>query len=532
MVVVRDRLSGRWPGIVAALFSLAAAAVVFSRVGIDTTLSRDEAIYTYAGQQLADGVLPYTSIFDPKTPLASLMAGAAAAFAGLIDRNDLYAIRAAYFVCACLTALAMYLLAATLWRSALAGLTAALVFVSFRIFAVDALGGPNAKTPAILLSVLTMWLLVRRQWFWAGTAGALAFLTWQPMVFFPTVVVVLAFVQSTGERVRRTVSAVVGAVLPVLLTAAIFAMGGSFHDLLESTLQFPLQGVHRSPETIPERMVRIVDVVGRYSGFSEPQFWLGLALFVALALVWFLIPRVAVREAIGLPLVTVLLTTLLLQLAYAATDFQSYPDLYPFLPYAALGIAGVVGVVVQLLRSRASRTTAGVVTVVALGSLVLSSVLGLRGDVMDDQGLRAQMANGCALERLQTADAGVYAMGDATPLVVTRSRNPDRFIYLASGVDHWKVAHQDGGFDGWVEEILNAEPAVVVISGWAGRLRDAMGTRLREAGYRPRHVGAWFVLVPQATIDRARASGVRLRVQPTPAAIDPAGRTLAPWPCR
>ena len=106
--------------LVGAMTSMAVAVALYTRFGIGGTLARDEAVYAYAGQQLAYGVPPYASIFDAKTPLASMIAGVAAAVAHLAGGNDIYLIRAAFFVCACLAVLAVYLLAAQLWRSVLA----------------------------------------------------------------------------------------------------------------------------------------------------------------------------------------------------------------------------------------------------------------------------------------------------------------------------------------------------------------------------------------------------------------------------
>src|SRR6476646_9791806 len=63
---------------VGALISAAAGLLLLTRYGIHGSLGRDEAIYAYSGQQVAHGVAPYVSMFDPKGPLASLLAGFAA----------------------------------------------------------------------------------------------------------------------------------------------------------------------------------------------------------------------------------------------------------------------------------------------------------------------------------------------------------------------------------------------------------------------------------------------------------------------
>ena len=165
---------------VGALLALAVAVALFSRFSIDDRLGRDESIYAYGGQQLAEGVPFYASIFDPKTPLSAILAGVAVVTARAVGAGDVHTIRLAFFVFACLAVPAVYLLGLSLWGSPLAGAVSAATFASFRGFATDALGGPDAKTPGVFLAVLSMLLLVRRRWFWGAFAGSLAFLVWQP----------------------------------------------------------------------------------------------------------------------------------------------------------------------------------------------------------------------------------------------------------------------------------------------------------------------------------------------------------------
>ena len=149
-----------WAG---ALLALLIAACLFLQFSIDDVLKRDEAIYAYGGQQLAEGVAPYASIFDPKTPLATIIAGVATIGGRAVGAHDgagdVHAMRIVFLVFALLTVLAVYLLGLRLWGSVLAALTGAVVFSSFRGFALDALGGPNAKTPGIFFGVLSMALL-------------------------------------------------------------------------------------------------------------------------------------------------------------------------------------------------------------------------------------------------------------------------------------------------------------------------------------------------------------------------------------
>src|SRR5262249_7611772 len=146
---------------------------LFTRFGIHGTLNRDESIYAYGGQQLVNGVPPYASIFDPKAPLATLMCGLGAALAHLFGHNELSGIRAMFGLLSVLAVLSIYLLALQLWKSIAGAVVAAVVFASFYRFAADALGGPDAKTAALVPIVLCMLFAARRQWFRAGLFAAI-----------------------------------------------------------------------------------------------------------------------------------------------------------------------------------------------------------------------------------------------------------------------------------------------------------------------------------------------------------------------
>src|SRR3954463_10131255 len=76
-----ERLAPVGGAVLAGLIALA----LFLQFSIDDVLKRDEAIYAYGGQQLVEGVAPYASVFDPKTPLGTgfpAIGGGAARAAG------------------------------------------------------------------------------------------------------------------------------------------------------------------------------------------------------------------------------------------------------------------------------------------------------------------------------------------------------------------------------------------------------------------------------------------------------------------
>jgi hypothetical protein len=467
---------------------LVVAAALFSRFGIHGMLSRDESVYAYGGQQVEDGTPFYVSIFDQKTPGAAYLAGLAVAIGNTFGFADIDSIRVVFFVCACLSVVAVYLLALELWGSIPAALVAAVTFASFRGFALDALGGPDAKTPGILLAVLAMLCFARRRWLWAGLCGALAFLVWQPLLVY--LAVALAF---AGRR--RLVA--LGAAVPLAATALYFWITGALSDFVQAAFAFPLEGLYRRPETVGQRIAHIADKLDVYYHGAVFQFWAGLALLLAVCLVavW--------QRRFADPLVRIVLPTFVAVAGFSALDFQGYPDAYPLLPYAALGLGGAVAYVV---RARVLRPAA--VAAAALVAAIAWTQFST-GRALATTTLAAQRTEAADIQRLLNPDDTIYALGDATPLVLTDRTNASRYIFLSSGVAAWQLRTLPHGFGGWMREIRAANPAVIVVHGWHGTLEREVGASLRTRYVRA-YVGCWRVFLRPDVAHRAAARGVFL----------------------
>lgn len=528
-VPVIGRARALWWGGLAA--SLAATLALFTRVGINGLLSRDQAVYVYGGQQLAHGVAPYASIFDPKGPVSVMLSGLAAAVANLAGRNDVYAIRLLFFVVSCLTVVAVYALAVRLWRSVLGGVVAAVTFASFEGYAAESLRGPDAHAPGILMAVVAMLLMARQRWFLAGAASAVAFLTWQPLFVFPAVAVGAALACSQPRtRLRNGGLAVAGGAVPTVLVAAYFAWAGALGKFVESAFVFPLTGIHRGHSTQWERWQHIGLVVETYYRFSGVLFWVGLVCLVVLTVAFVVRQRAAWRQALVNPLVCVVMVTGLAEAAYASVDFQSYPDLFALLPYAALGLGGAAAAAVHALRGRLAALVTGVV-LVALLVLTAFSWSWFTADPRNDGAFVGQRSSGCAVNRLLSGGGTLYALGDPGPLVLTHRRNPDRYVYLQSGVDAWKVAHTPGGFDGWTKQIQRVDPTVVTLGGWHTAITRQMTAWLRSTGYHRAYAGRWRLFIKPGTRAVARQQGVRLTKMPTDFALGTHGHRLPAFSC-
>jgi hypothetical protein len=471
-----------WAG---AVLALAVAVALFTRFSFDDTMRRDEAIYAYGGQQLAAGVPLYRGIFDPKPPVAQALAGGAAALAPGRGFGDVHAIRYAFFAFACLSVVAVYWLGLALWGSPLAALLGATVFASFRSFALDAVGGPDAKTPGILFAVVALALLVRRRWFWGALAGSLAALVWQPFAVYPLVAVGAAF---AGARRRGLRDALAGAALPLVACVAWLWAAGSLPAAVEATVRYPLTGVERVPETLGERIVRIAGVVS--SGYRVSGWLLVAGLIAAVAVIALRARRAWILAASLIPIVV-----------FSLHDFQGTADAYPLLPYAAVGIAGACALLTGRLRA-----VIGGIAVVGILAMSFTIFSGHRGR---DSGLLRERARAQSVERLLDPGEHFEALGDPLSLVLTGRRDPTPFVYLSEGVGDWALRHGLGGFEGFTAGIRARRPAVVVVDAWTGPLALRTKRWLRTR-YLPGCIDDWLLFLAPGVRERAALRGVRL----------------------
>jgi hypothetical protein len=502
-----------WAG---ALFALVAAVALYSRFSMQDTLSRDEAIYAYAGQQFAHGVPIYSGIFDPKTPGAAILAGFGAVGARVLGANDLNAIRLVFFVFACLTVVGVYFLTTQLWDSPLAGVVSAVVFASFSGFAAAALGGPDAKTPGICFAVASMALLARRRWFWGALAGSLAFLVWQPLVVYVVLAVAFAAAaEGAPRRWSRVRLALAGAAIPVAVVSLYLLLAGSFGRFVDAAVVFPLIGVKRESETLGERFAVIGRTVnGSYGLIGDVLVFGGLLLLCGLFVARVVRRRPVLATCLDDPYCSVVMASFVALAVYSVIDFQGYPDVFPLLPYAAIGVGGAWFAVTRRLDGERPRRVATAIALAAVAALGGFSWHSYSQEGGRERILPLQRTRAADLERILTRDEKLYVFEDPRPLVLTRRRNPSRYIFLTSGVAPWLVRHTPGGVAGWKAQIAASHPAALVMPlSWRGRYPTAIAAWLRRA-YRPVELHGWRLFLKPEILRRAEARGVVLRKHP------------------
>jgi hypothetical protein len=220
-----------------------------------------------------------------------------------------------------------------------------------------------------------------------------------------------------------------------------------------------------------------------------------------------------------------------LNMLYAFYDFQQDPDTLPLLAYPALGIGGAVAAGYALLKEpRVRRVAVGAVVAI---TIVLAGVswVNYTAGWGNDRTLIAQTRDACALDRV-VGHGTLESLGNPVVFVLTHRKSPTNYIYLASGVDGWKVKHTKNGFRGWVHEIVKRRPPAIDVGGWKTAWTKPMVAALRAHGYRMRFLGPLRLLMLPAEIAHAKQVNIKLLPRHTPVATTIDGTKLpAKVPC-
>ncbi len=481
------------------------SACVFSQYGFNGTLIRDDSVFVYAGQQLAKGVPPYVSVFQPKTPASAFVAGFAASFANHLGFNDILTIRVTFFIISCLAAVTLHLLGSTLFKSHKVGFLAAFVFVGFWGFGRHAASGPRPKTLMVLFQILALLLTTRRKWFWAGMFGSLAFLTWQPTVVYPLLTISLAFMQAEGrERIKNLIRAISGFLSPVIVICTYFLYRGALDEFVTDAILFPIYYLERQSSSLSDRIFRIFDIIifrkGGYSSMAIPILF-GLSM-MGLLYVWRIRAQGGISRFISNDLFAAFLLSFPAPVIWSTIDFQGYPDFYVFLPYAAIGFAWMLSLALQSLKEieHFGQFTRQLVFLVICVVLVGRAAREYR--ITSENGLDNQLRWAQRIEsRYLTGDNdNLLSIGRPEILALLHRTNQNRHIVINGGEHNLIEASTPGGLSGWLNEQISTNPAVILYGKTKpAEVNETITGWLENEGFKRREVGQWSLYVRKTT---------------------------------
>ncbi|RYC07131.1 ArnT family glycosyltransferase [Nocardioides zhouii] len=431
-----------------------ACVVVYVAHGFHGALTRDLGVYSYAGQQVADGVPPYLGILNRAGPLAHAIPGIGALLARLGGFDDLLTMRVLFMLIATAAVCATYALGRDLFASRAAGLVSAGGMLAFHGFIQYASNGPREKTPMTLFVVLALWAVTRRRWFTAGVCTSLATLCLQTAFFstFAAVAVGVLLVAETG-RIRASVRVALGGLLPVAALGTWFALVGSLRAAVDGF--YVINRRYTVPDPLTDDLDRVwLDLQEAYG----VTVWLMLAGVVALVLVTLAAVVPPARRAFpALRVLPAMTAGLAAGLAWTLKEYDAWPDLFPVLPFAVVGLGAAFAVVVRRLAPRPQWVVA---TVLAGACVVLALVYAVS---TRDHTLDAQREATAAVLAELPEGATITSIEAPQPLVLTGRTNPTRHQMFRSGLQDYLDDTWPGGRVGFEADLVGDGPDLVSV---------------------------------------------------------------------
>lgn len=472
---------------------LAMAVWVYGQYGFQGALTRDHAIYLYGGQKMAEGIPPYVSIFDAKGPLASALAALGVVISKVLRTDDIYTVRALFFLVGCLVVVSISLLAQHLFRTWRPALLAALTFLGFAGFAQYAGTGPEPKVPMLLFVVLSLLLTSQRKWFWAGVCGALSFLTWQPTLVFAVVTLFLAATEVQVSRARAVLLSLAGIGLPLLITAAYFLYHGALFELVDAMILFNLFYLDHGPPSLARHLQ--VPINQLLAGYDTALVLVLLGFLMMIAFyVWRRTRCASLRDMLTRDPFAPLLLSFPAPVVWSLIDFQGVPDWYIFLPFVAIGAGYFIELAIRYVERYGGTRPILRSSLIAGMCIILVAVAMLPIPSRRESGLTEQRQAAAEVERLLGKKGKFVSIGAPQLLVLLHRTNPNPYVFIIRGIDRYMDARVPGGFQGWLQQLEAYDPKVIAFGVTAGEHREELVNWLKTR-YRTKKVEPWTLWI-------------------------------------
>ncbi|NPD03354.1 hypothetical protein HN031_01480 [Nocardioides sp. zg-1308] len=437
------------------------AGALFVLRGFDSVLTRDLALYAYAGQRVADGVPPYVGVMNRSGPLAHLVPGAGAWLGDRVGMDDLLATRLVMFLVSVLVVWATYVLGRDVLRSRAVGAAAATFVATMPGFVIYAVGGPRDKTTMVLFLTLALVAMVRGRWGWAGTCVALATLTWQPAFLPGIAAVAVAALLTPGHRLRALLRVAVAGALTTLVFVAGFALAGALPEALDGFIRIHLTATYQPGLT--EEWDETWEAFRIAFGFATYPFLAGLVLLplVTVPSAWRLVRRsTRLPDRTGDVALVAATAGEVAGLVWSYRTFNGWADALVLVPFAALGLAGALALVARALPGRVGAA----VPVAACLALLAGGLAYVFED--HEPVLTAQRAEVDAVLDV-LPDATMVSIEAPQPLVLAHRVNPSQHQMFRLGLETYVDDTWPGGLEGYADWIAERSPDIVAVGGGA-----------------------------------------------------------------
>lgn len=437
------------------------ALTVYLVQGFGASLSRDLGVYSYGGQQVAEGVPPYVSILTRVGPLASLVPGIGVVVGRSIGVDDVLAMRVTLMLVSVVAIMVVYLLGRDLFSSRAAGLVSAAALLSCQGFLRYATFGPREKTTMVCFLALALLAMVHQRWGTAGAMTALATLAWQP-IFLPAIVglSVAAVLGAEGARGRLVALTriAVGGLIPTTVTVLAYAAIGRLQMFFDAFVWINLR--YTTGEGVLSRPDAVWASVTQGYGWSLGVVILGTLVVLVLGIQAATRPIRTTSQGAAM---VGLGSFVVVCLAWSTRSFDSWPDAFFLLPVAAVGSGGLVTLLSRRLTAR-TVTAATVAWCLLATALALVSAIGSRSDVIDTQRADAEMVMSAL-----PPESNILSIKAPQALVFTHQRNPSRLQMFTKGLGDYVDDTWPGGIEGYARWIDRKSPTVIAVGYRSGR---------------------------------------------------------------
>lgn len=429
----------------------------------------DTAVYDYIAQRILQGELPYRDIADIKFPGCVYINAAAMWVGGLFGLKDVYALRIMQILEFATYNVFTFLVGMHYLRRRSVGLVAMMIPLMSPYWARWILTGSQPKLPMMMFGMITLWFIAKDKPFWAGFAGMMSCLCWQPGLLFVGTAGLVCSNYLRNWRDLRMVKVVAGAAIPAVVLFGYFGLMGALDDLWAWTMEYNYSVFGpKAQRTLYGSWLHLNRVLNRI--FKSDVYFVYLAV---IGFFIFVFERLRsrrkgleksyadgqFRDAIILPVVV--------YFAFTMINMQAGPDLIPYFPFIGLflgyffvKLGEALGALLKKPHIAWTAWASGLALVFLTGVVMWrAATFKVTEITIKDQYTVFQPYR----DMLQEGDK-LYVHGTIEMLVLFHLKNLNPYILLDWGADEF-AAHKRGmTFEQVIEEMEAQKPKLVFLT--------------------------------------------------------------------
>lgn len=446
--------------------------IIMTLYGFDGKLMNLASNYIYAGTQMMHGVPPYQSIFNQTGPVTPLLSGIIIYIGNLLGMDSIIFSRICYSLISSIGFVIFFWLIFDLFHSKYLALISFFILLNFHHFIQrSSCLGPEKKVLLVFLIISCFYLLNVKKHFLLGISTSLAILTWQPAGILPIAYFVSIFISKDKNQKQTLIIYLLGILFCTFFISLYFYLTHSFKDMLDGTLFFNLFYNQRPSKGWLYPIQQFVNIFHQSFPFS---FFL---IFVGFIILFFMpiignFKNISLNQFFTNPIFCFIYTTFLLFLIFSFHDFQGIPDAFIFIPYLVFILIFCLSIAHQwIMRPNLNLKFFNILICLICSLLYLNSLRNAYSTSISNSiyGIQYQRKGLSLLKNQFSPSLKFLSIGTSQILVLLNATNPNRFVFLATGIDTFIDNNEPGGFDAWIEGVKTYNPDVIGVKNTYGK---------------------------------------------------------------